>query len=364
MTNFPLAFCPDGYVRLERLRLFLERRVQDRIFAFMYPPSAVLRGFRETHKEGYCERPDLVERAAFWQRLLQERCLVNDDSVPSAYLTEMDQGLYGGIVGGAVQFMCNPETGWISSMVAPVLRDWSGFEKLRIDRDSESYRYYLRALELFGRAAEGKFGISHFILIDGFNFLFELFGASRAYVEAEDNPERVSEALDFAYRLNVEVQQAFFERVGLMEGGTCSNFIGWVPGRVVSESVDPFHMTSVKFFERWGRCHVERILSTFDGGIVHLHGNGRRLLESVRTIRGLKAICALDDRGYASAFSMVEDLKRRAGDVPVMVNAEYGEFVKALDGHRLPGGVLYRVQNVPDVDAANRSMDRVRGYRT
>jgi hypothetical protein len=274
----------------------------------------------------------------------------------------MDQGLYGGIVGGTAQFMAHPETGWISSMVSPILRDWFGLEKLVIDHQSKWYRFYLAALAQFRKAAEGKFGISHFILIDGLNFLFELFGATRTYLELEDNPEKVRQAIGFAYKLNVDVQKAFFDHCPLLEGGTCSNMVQWIPGRIVSESVDPFHMTSVDCFEKWGRAPVERIFATFDGGVIHIHGNGRHLLEAVATLRGLKAVFLGDDLHFPSAFSQLRELKSRLGDLPVVLNVEFPEFVAALEAHQLEGAALYIIQQVPDVDTGNRLMDRIREY--
>jgi hypothetical protein len=105
-------------------------------------------------------------------------------------------------VGGKVRFMAHPENGWISSMVPPICRGWEDFEKLTIDPQSQWFQFYLSELKLFRRAAEGKFGISHFILIDSVNFLFELFGGSRTYLELIDNPDRVRQAVDFAFGLN------------------------------------------------------------------------------------------------------------------------------------------------------------------
>lgn len=361
--SFPLEYCPDGPRTLHRLRLLYRDRRQDLAFAAMGVPSGTLREFASRHAGGYCPRPSLEDRTAFWDRLLRERAGVEDDSVPSAYLSELDQGLYGGLVGGEVQFMAHPENGWISSMVKPILRDWSGFDELSIDRDGPWHRFYLRELEAFAAAAEGKFGISHFILIDGLNFLFELFGATRTYLEVLDNPGRVRQAMDFAHRLNREVQEEFFRRVGLLEGGTCSNMAQWLPGRVVSESVDPFHVTSVEYFERWGRGPVRRIFDAFDGGVLHLHANGRHLLEAVRSLRGLKAVYLMDDRGHPSAFSGLGALKRRAADVPLVVDVRWPEFAAALRERRLPGGVLYRVGGVPDVASANRCMEKLRRYR-
>ena len=362
MAAFPLKYCPDGWARLERLRHLYTARPQDRIYARMEVETRALKMFAAKYQPGYTEKPDLGERATFWDELLAERAPIHDDSIPSAYLSEMDQGLYGGIVGGQAQFMAHPESGWISSMVPPILKDWSGLAALRIDDQSEWYRFYLEETETLGKAAAGKFGLSHFILIDGLNFVFELFGATQTYLELIDNPGKIREAIEFAYQLNADVQRTFFEKASQLEGGTCSNMVEWIPGRIVSESVDPFHMTNVDYFERWGREPVERILGTFDGGVLHIHGNGRHLLEAVATLRGLKAVFLADDLHFPSAFSLLPVLKKHLGNLPVVLNAEFPEFVAALESHQLSGGVLYKVQHVPDVAAANRCMDRVREY--
>jgi hypothetical protein len=163
--------------------------------------------------------------------------------------------------------------------------------------------------------------------------------------------------------LNVKVQETFFDRVPTLQGGTPSNMVQWIPGRIVSESVDPFHMTSVDYFERWGREPVERILAHFDGGVLHLHGNGRHLLEAVCSLAGLKAIFLGDDRGFPSAFEILDQLRARAGDMPLVVQVDHDDFTAKLRAHELPGGVFYQVKRVPDVDAANRRMELVRAYR-
>ena len=134
--DFPFCYCPDGGARLERLRSLYTERPQDQIFARMEVETNALRKFAAKYPPGYTERPDLAQRVAFWDELLAERAAIHDDSIPSAYLSEMDQGLYGGIVGGKVQFMAHPENGWISSMVPPILEDWEGLPKLAIDRQS------------------------------------------------------------------------------------------------------------------------------------------------------------------------------------------------------------------------------------
>jgi hypothetical protein len=121
-------------------------------------------------------------------------------------------------------------------------------------------------------------------------------------------------------------------------------------------------MTSVDCFEQWGRGPVERILAAFDGGVVHIHANGRHLLPAISTLRGLKAVYLADDLHYPTAFSVLGELRHRLGDLPVVVKADFAEFLAGLDSHRQEGGVLYKVNGVPDVDTANRVMDRVRDY--
>ena len=58
-------------------------------------------------------------------------------------------------------------------------------------------------------------------------------------------------------------------------------------------------------------------------------------------------------------------VKKQTGEVPLIVfDVGFGEFCQALTEHRLPGGVLYHVKDVPDVDSANRCMDLVRDYES
>jgi len=360
--SFPLSYCPHGEQVLNRLRALYEKRSPEIVLAKMNVPGPALQDFHRTHPPGFCEYPDLRERVAFWDASTREHIAVDDDSIPSAYLTELDQGLYGGLFGGEVRFLCDPSTGWISSMVVPLLNDWSEFDALSFRTDHEWYRRYVNELNVFVTAARGKYGISHFILINHLNFIFELVGATRTYMALEDDPERVRRAIDLAHAVNLNLHQTFFDKASLLEGGTCGYTIEWLPGRIISESVDPFHMTSVDHFERWAREPVERIFSQFDGGVTHIHGNGRHLLPAVSSLKGLKAIMLGDDKGWPRAFDILADVRRQVGDMPLVCEVEFPQFNRALREHTLVGGVLYQVHDVPDVAAANRCMDVVRRY--
>ncbi|MGD9497298.1 MAG: hypothetical protein AB7Y46_13450, partial [Armatimonadota bacterium] len=118
-----LAFKANAHDAIERLRLLYSGQGRDRVFATIDIPSPAIERFARRYPHGYCPVPDPEERVRFWEEHLAERRLIEDDSLPCAYLSEFDQGVYGGLFGADVQFMAHPETGWISSMVAPLLED-------------------------------------------------------------------------------------------------------------------------------------------------------------------------------------------------------------------------------------------------
>ena len=61
---------------------------------------------------------------------------------------------------------------------------------------------------------------------------------------------------------------------------------------------------------------------------------------------------------------ILSDLRKRIGDIPLVVNVRFGVFAERLKRRDLPGGVLYIVESAPGVDEANKLMDTVRAYRT
>jgi len=126
----------------------------------------------------------------------------------------------------------------------------------------------------------------------------------------------------------------------------------------------PFYLWKQKPDKTWGREPVERILRRFDGGVLHIHGNGRHLLEAVSSVKGLKAIFLGDDKGFPPAFDVLDELQARTGDVPLVVQVGFDRFVEELEEQRLPGGVFYKVSGAGDPDTANRLMEKVRVYRT
>lgn len=358
-----IAYKENAAEVIDRLIPLYERRAGDRIFADFKIPSRTMEKFRNEHPEGYTSYPDPSERSRFWDSLLQEKKHCEDDHIPSAYLSEFDQGLYGALVDGEIQFLNDPGTGWISSMVKPMFEDLTRFNPQPFEESHPWFRKYLKQLEVFSNTSENRFGISHFILIDSLNFVFELVGATKTYLSLFEVPDTVREIIDFAFDLNVRVQEAFFENTPSYLGGTFSNMAQWLPGKVISESVDPFHMTSVEDYERWGEENVQRMFDHFEGGVLHIHSNGRHLVNAVSRLKGLKAILMLDEKDNPTAFDILPELKQQAGDVPLVISVGEDAFEYHLNKHTLPGGIFYWVNSTRTVDEVNRIMERVRKYK-
>lgn len=364
-----IQYKSNGNEVLQRLTTFIDRQANDQILAAFTPPSVVMKDFQKKYPNAMLtEYPDPNERIRFWDTLYGERTRLEDDSIPAAYPSEFDQGLYGGLLGGDVRFLTQTtdgyvSSGWISSMIPPLLEDWSEFNQLHFDENHFWYDRFIKQLNIMVEEANGKFGISHLIVIDSLNFVYELVGATDTYMSLYDHPDMVHQAIDFGFDLNLKIHNTFFDIVETLDGGTCSWVVPWIPGRIVCESIDPFHMTSIDDFERWGREPVERFFSMYDGGVLHLHANGWHQLEAACTLKDLKAILMVNEKGYTPAMDMLGELRERAGDMPLSVMADYNTFMESLDKHSLCGGIFYYVSETPDIDSANRAMEKVRAYR-
>ncbi len=369
MFNENLLYKRNLNETIERLNDFYSGKRREKIYAQMRVPSSTLFHYYTQHSPGETAYPNPHERIVFWDQLLAERQDIEDDSMPCCYLSEFDQGIYAGLLGAEIRFLQNADGGWISSMAKPFIDDLELFVQnlphstvQYFNRENHWYKTYLNQLQIFRHGSAGKFGVSNFILIDSFNLLIELRGGTNAYQDAFDHPDAVRGIIDFSLNLNIWVQETFFKEIGLFWGGTFSHFGQWVKGKIVSESVDPFHLTSVSYFDQWGKEPVARILSHFDGGFIHLHSNGRHLLKSVASIPKIKGIYLLDEPGYPPAIEDLAKLDQMRGSVPLIINVSYPTFAEYLKKHQFITNVFYIVDDVPSISVANHLMGKVRNY--
>jgi len=350
---------------LERLGSFYAGGARDGIFAKMMVVSPTLKEYERFYPEGDIPYPDIRDRAVFWDRLLGEQTELEDDSVPGAYMSEFDGGLYAGLLGSEVRFLYYPERGWVTSMTAPALADFRDWRKLKLDKDGLWAKRFREQINYFKEKSNTKYGIAHFILIDALNLSIELRGGTNMILDVLDYPDELPDYFEFGRELNFWVWDSFFEIIGLYDGGTVSNYGQWMPGRIVSESLDPFHMMSLDYFEEWGRENAEKVFAHYDGGCIHIHqGNGKHLIQPASTIEGIKLIALIDEIwNDDKAYMHMDEYDGLRGDVPVLFTIPHPVFTEMLRKKHLAANCLYNVTNVPDVDTANRLMEEVRNYR-
>jgi hypothetical protein len=349
----------------ERMAELFEGRGKDKIYARMMVPSKALSDYKKNNPENEIAYPDPGIRAAFWEEYLKETILLEDDSLPLAYMSEFDEGLYAALLGGEMRFLNNHDWGWVSSMSVPFVESAEELRNLKIDTNSKWAKVYTDQLEYYAEHSAGKYGISHFILIDGLNLLIELRGATNMYYDCIDAPETIEWFLPIAREINYWVQDKYFETIGLYEGGTISNMGQWIPGKIVSESFDPFHMAGPEFFYKWGAANAEEMLSHYDGGVCHIHsGNGQHLIPLVSEVKGLKMIALIDEEWNSfKSFHRLEEIDKERREIPISISLPCEVFREKLIGHELPGNIFYNITGVSSIEEANRLMEQVRDYR-
>jgi len=347
---------------IKRLNHFYLGGGRGRICARMMTPNPVLEHLQREQEDGPVPCPDLYERADFWDEHLSYCHDLQDDSIPCAYLSEVDQGLVGGMLGGKVEFLLDTSIGWISSMVHRFTESLRDAYQFKIDTENFWYKRLLEQLEIYTNRAAGKFGVSHWCNLDGLHLVTEMRGFTSVYYDILDEPETCKHIINFAYRMGLFLQNTFFDRVGLFEGGTCSNMAQWLPGRCISESVDMYHMAAPSVFEEWGREPLQRMVDQFDGTVMHIHSNGHHLIEHIKTVKNLRSILLLDDPWATPIYQGLDKLDPLRGEVSYNIFIPYEVFAERLVKRELHPNTFYTVKGVPDIREANAMMKDVWAY--
>lgn len=349
---------------VERLRIFWARELNDGILAKMNVPNPELKRYLSSDRRiGEVGYPPVEDRIRFWDAHLQVQRDVEDDAVPVAYMTQFDEGLYGAVLGGHIQFLRDPDTGWISSMCPPFLRNLHEIETLSYSEKHPWIQEMQRVYRRMAEYAHERFGMSKVITIDGLNFVVEARGAAQAYLDLQGHPDRVRRLMDFALDYNTwlgDLQDAILDEY---YDSAFSYFLGWVPNRALPISVDAYHMCQPSVYREIGEEYIEQLVAHFGGGVLHLHANGRQLLPYVKRMKGLLGCMMGNDRGFEPAYALIGTFRQEAGELPLIVNAPWEWFQTELDRRGLPTGVFYLVDDVPSVEVANRTMEKVRRYR-
>ncbi len=93
-----------------------------------------------------------------------------------------------------------------------------------------------------------------------------------------------------------------------------------------------------------GEKNIENMFSHFDGGVLHIHSNGRHLLKAISQLRGLKAIYLLDEKDNPLAFDVLSELPTsRTVSIPSIfmlsrMRLSFSSVISSSKGYSCVGG--------------------------
>ena len=353
---------------VERLRMFYGKAGEDRIFARMavrLPPERLRRIASRAARIALDPFPAVTELLPLWEDYLSFLAAVEDDAIPCVYPRRYDQGLYGTLFGAPMVVDRVDGPGWVCSMTAP-LDNRSYPELLQLaanplDGWLEQLESDLRA---YAARGDGRWRVSVPITVDALNLAMQIRG-NQSLLDIHDRPDDLKVFLQAGVELNITVVERLRAAIGSqLEGGVCDFFnAGWLPGQGIPMSVDCYNFCHPDVYSEFGLPFQQQLVDHFGAGNFHIHGNGRRLLPRVAELRGTVAVYLGNDGSEVTAFDAVEDLKRQAGSLLLVIPCGEHEFEAKLRAGTLPGGVYYHVAGLESIDAANRLMDAVRSYR-
>jgi len=295
------------------------------------------------------------------------RAEVEDDSLPVAYAClDWGESGFAAFLGAKTHFYSRGEGGGTYSWAEPLITDWRQLDGLRFDEGAPYYVRFLETLHYVAERSRGLFGCNAFLRIDGLTHAMELRGATRALLDIYEYPEQLARFMAFSRDMNARILEQEYEIIPRFRGGRFTWIGGWLPAEApVPLSVDPYVYCGPEVFRGLGRTFQQELIDRFGSGFYHVHDYRLDLLTSIRDMRGVVFAQGVESGGGlgVSAFDHIWEIKRVAGDLPLLISCTYEQFSVGLQRRSLPGGVMYSVSGVPSVYTANKAMEAVRDYQ-
>ena len=358
---------------LERRRRFFRRQMLDQILASLPVATDTEEEWRQfearwgTYGEGetrpFPSNEEIFERCLIG---LQARAAVEDDTLPVIYsILDAGESMVGAMFGQQVRFLHRPRRPAFSS-APPVVRDYARLSEARFSLNSEWTKRFLGIQDYFASHMGERFAQHPCLTMDAMNFAAEMRGSTQAYLDLYEHPDGLGALMEVGLDFNIRFQEAQMERTGTYADGSFVWLAGWVPfARAVSLSVDAYVICSVRSYVEFGLEYQSRLIEHFGRGLMHFHCNRADLAAEVARLPGLSLLqYGGDTRDPLPEVEQLPEMRRAAGEVPIMVACDLKRFLDGLSGRSLMPNVWYNVSGGPiPVDEANRIMDTVRSYR-
>lgn len=351
-----MQYKPDLKQVVERHRLLWTRRLPDRILAAIEPEEAPLDPLGMWAAQA---APDLDAMFTIWEEGLGRRRELRDDAIPIGRVILGGQS-WGGFLGAEVVFA--EGGGWSK----PLLTDWSQLESLRFDENNEWIQRQRHACHYFVERARGRFALGETEVYDTLYLADVLRGTTQALLDIYDHPQELRRLMAFGVGFNIrllEMQRDIFGPAVYYQGGVFIQHCSWLPGQTVWLGVDTYSFCKPQVYADLGQGYQQQLIDHFGGGWLHLHALGVYLLPALVKLNRLMGVSIMDDPGQPRPFERLGEIQAITGNLPLEMWCHKDELLAGMRSRALPGGILYRVDQVKTVSEGNAIMEQVRAYR-
>jgi hypothetical protein len=356
----------------DRLYRFYSRQMGDEILATLAYPRAAQEPPLVTPSpddEIVRERDPLAWKGL---PLLQEtyQCQARDayenpdDSLLSVIpIVEFEGAIETLMLGGQARYVGTRLHTW-GEPVKPLIEDYDLFNWELPEERNEWLQRYLAAYRYMVRRGPNGFALNWSAEMLAMNLAVQLRGAERAYLDMYDEPENLQRLLDYSYDLHLYL----FGRVQEIVAAHNATLYGDHPlaqyrvDRQPNQSVDAYSVCRRGVLRQFGATQLARFMQTVGGGNLHIHQNGRHIIEEIAEIPGWREVRFTDGGNWEKTFDLRWEMRRRMKDIPIVIRCEEQEFLQALASRDLPGNTRY-VLSTRSLEHAKRLMDQVRAYR-
>ena len=287
-----------------------------------------------------------------------------DDSLLTVVpIVSFEGGIETLMLGGEARFVGTRLHTW-GEPVKPLIEDYGDFDWQLPDEGNVWLERYLESYRFMVRQAGNDFALNWSAELLGMNLAVQLRGAERAYLDTYDDAENLRRLLDYSYDLHLYLYGRVQEIVGEYNRALYGDhpLAQYRVDLQPNQSVDAYSVCRRGVMRQFGMAQISRFMRTVGGGNLHIHQNGRHVIEEVVEIPGWREARFTDGGNWERTFALRWEIRRRMKDIPIVIRCEREEFLDAMQEHDLPGSTRY-VVNANSLDDAKRVMDQVHAYR-
>lgn len=357
----------------ERLYRFYSGQLGDEILATLdYPCPELCQEpivVPQADDETVCEREalplrDLPLLLAMYRRRARAAFENPDDSLLTVIpVVDFEGAIETAMLGGRARWMGTRLHTW-GEPAEPLISNYEEFHWRLPEESNEWLQRYLECYRYMVRHANNDFALAFSAEFTGLNLVVQLRGAEEAYLDLYDCPDDVQRLLQYSYDLMLYLYARVEEIVGAYNLALYGNhsLSEYRVDHQPNHSVDAYSICRPGTLRQFGMSQIARFIRAVGGGNLHIHQNGRHVIEEVVEIPGWREVRFTDGPGWPLSFDMRWELRRRLRDIPMVIRCTEMQFMKGMQERDLPCNTRY-VLSVASLEEAKRVMDRVHAYR-